>query len=242
MEDEEIDFNVDFDFDEQELGTDFCFDEIESKYITPPVGPIIRSNMIKYEYAKDMAKNIEISKGSRFFAIISGKFIFGDFIEALIVEKGYKCKSLTISTLSMSQENIDSLANLLHGEDIDELNLIISCFFHSHERSRLIKYAYKELDFNNKFQLAVANTHCKTALIETYCGKYIVIHGSANLRSSGCIEQFEIEESKELFDFHSNYHHNIIDFYKTIEKPLRSGVCWQQTVQQEKQEKKVRPN
>ena len=64
-------------------------------------------------------------------------------------------------------------------------------------------------------------------MIETLGGKYIVIHGSANLRSSSNIEQFVIEENKELFDFWYSYHERIVEKYKTIKKSLRGGELWQ---------------
>ena len=39
----------------------------------------------------------------------------------------------------------------------------------------------------------------------------MVIHGSANLRSSGNIEQFTIEENPELYDFYEDLFENIIN-------------------------------
>ena len=92
---------------------------------------------------------------------------------------------MTISTLSLSQDNIDSLANLLDWGYIDELNLIVSAYWFSHERWSLVPYCYERLDKEDKFQLAVAGIHTKTCQFETLGGKRIVIHGSANLRSSG---------------------------------------------------------
>lgn len=171
-----------------------------------------------------MAKGIDLTE--RTFVIVNGTFIFGDFIEALIVEKDLKVKSMTISTLSMGENNVDSLALLLNNEYVDELNLIVSDYFFSHERWNLVKYIYQELDKNNKFQFAAAGSHCKICLFETYCGKFVVMHGSANLRSSSNIEQVMIEDNRELYDFNFDYQSRIIDKYKTIKKSVRYSKLW----------------
>lgn len=85
---------------------------------------------------------------------------------------------------------------------------------------------------------ASASTHTKIVLFETLGGKKIVIHGSANLRSSSNIEQFTIEENKSLYDFHLAYHMHIIEKYRTINKEvkkhksLRGEQLWQTVVQE----------
>jgi hypothetical protein len=217
--------------------------KFSSRYITPPQSEEIDERYLKYSDAKKLAKNIEIEKNIRHFFIINGTFIFGDFIEALIVEKNYLVKRMVISTLSMSQNNIDSLRNLIDGDFVQKLDLIISDYFFSHEKGDLIPYMYQELDIDNKFQLAAAGTHCKLCLIETECGKFIIIHGSANLRSSSNIEQFVVEENEQLYQFNLEFQENILEKYKTInhnidshfkKKSLRGNKLWQ-VVQAEKE-------
>jgi hypothetical protein len=133
---------------------------------------------------------------------------------------------MTISTLSLSQDNIDSLANLLNWGYIDELNLVVSAYWFSHERWTLVPYCYEVLDKDNKFQLAVAGIHTKTCQFESLGGKKIVIHGSANLRSSGNIEQFTIEENPQIYDFYDEVYSNILDRYATIRKQIRGKDLW----------------
>jgi hypothetical protein len=112
---------------------------------------------------------------------------------------------MIISTLSYSQDNIDSLHNLIKGDFIQKLDIIVSDYFFAHERNKLIKETYEKLDIDSIFQLAVAGTHCKTYQFKTIGGKYIVIHGSVNMRSSSNIEQFVIEDNKDLYDFNKEY-------------------------------------
>ena len=211
------------------------FDKFNNRYQKSKSIKDLPSTSIKYSNAEKLAKNIQLKDDVRYNCVVSGNFIFGDFIEAFIVLNNAKCNKLTISTLSLDQNNVDSLHNLIIGGFVDEFNLIVSDYFYSHERNSLIPYIYKTLDIENRFQLAVAGSHTKIALLETLGGKKIVIHGSANLRSSSNIEQFIIEENKELYDFFLEYHELIIEEYKTISKnkSLRGGKLWQVVAHQE---------
>ena len=198
-----------------------------SRYIKPPKCKDIPERRLKYRNAEQLARDIKPEKGMRVFVMLDGSFIAGDFIEAFCVEHNLHIKQMTISTLSLSQNNVDSLKNLLGGGYVDELNMIVSDYFFSHERHGLIPYMYEELDKGNKFQLAVAGTHCKLTLFETHAGSKVTIHGSANLRSSGNIEHICIEENEPLFDFNQEIQSSIIEKYKTINKAIRHETLWQ---------------
>ena len=222
MADFEVDINLgDFDID---LSTNA---EFTTRYIKPRLRPEVKAQNLKYKNAKDLAKNIGCEKDLRAFCIVDGTFIFGDFIEAWITENKLFIRNMYISTLSMSQENIDSLKNLLTWKAVLNLNLIVSAYFFAHERRDLVEYIYQELDMDDRFQLGVASSHCKTVCMETHDGRKFVIHGSANLRSSSNLEQFVIEENAELHDFNVDYNERICNLYSTINKQARRNTLWQ---------------
>jgi len=203
-----------------------------SRFIEPHGCEEIDESRLKYANAEKLAHDIgDLPLNFRAFVLLDGKFIYGDFLEALIVSKNWHCEELTISTLSMSRENVDSLFNLVNGGYLKQLNLIVSHYYFSTERRSLMPYIYDQLDVNDVLQVAVASVHTKIAMIRTACGKKIVIHGSANLRTSSNIEQIVIEHSPGLFDFCADVHHNIIALHKTINKPIRSKTLWQQVLQ-----------
>jgi hypothetical protein len=198
-----------------------------SRFIEPHGCEEIADYKIKYANAEKLADDIgSIPVGFRAFVILDGKFIFGDFLEALIVKNNWVCEELTISTLSMSEENVDSLENLVKGGFLKSLNLILSHYYFSTERKNLMPYIYEKLDVGDVLQVAVASVHTKIAMIRTVCGKKITIHGSANMRTSKNIEQIVIEHSVELFDFCADVHHRIIEAHKTINKPIRYTELW----------------
>ena len=198
----------------------------KSRYFNPPKQKEIPERLLKYRFAEDLANNVQPEKGMRVFVILDGSFIAGDFLEAWIVEHNIHVKKMTISTLSMSENNVDSLANLMNAGYVDELDLIVSDYFYSHERRNLIPYLYKQLDKENRFQLAAASTHCKLCLIETHNGSKVVVHGSANLRSSSNLEHLCIEESPALFDFLLSTQVQILEKFKTINKSVRYTEMW----------------
>lgn len=219
----ELDLNFDLNLDDFDL--DFASPEkIDTRYCKPKRTKSIPDKLVKYEYAEKLAKDVDLH--GRTFVVVNGTFIFGDFIEALIVSNNIKVKEMTISTLSMSENNVDSLAGLLKRGYVDKLNLIVSDYFFSHERRNLIEYLYEECDIDNKFQLAVTRSHCKTCIFETYNDNYITIHGSANLRSSDNLEQIMIENDKELYLFNYSYQMAIVDRFKTINKTVRGKELW----------------
>ena len=216
----------DFDLYFADFSTIEGTDGLDDRYQKPMIYGGVKAYSVKYDNAVKLAKDLKLEPGGRFNVIISGAFIFGDFIEAYIVQHNIKVPKITITTLSLSQENVDSLANLVHGGYVDQMNLIISHYFYANERRGLVPYIYEKLDIDCKFQLAVAGSHTKTVTFNTTGGKAIVIHGSANLRSSQNIEQFTIEDNQELYDFYNEYQDNIIEKYQTIKKPIRVKPLW----------------
>ena len=203
----------------------------ESRYTKPKVYNL-KPEFVMYDNAVKLAKDLRLGFGERSDVFVSGSFIFGDFIEAFLTTHNVKAKRMTISTLSMSQNNVDSLHNLLKYGYIDELNLVISVYFYGNEIRSLIPYIYRKLDMDNRFQLAVAGIHTKTCQFETLGGRKVLIHGSANLRSSGNIEQFTIEENPGLYDFYHENFTKVLEKYATIKKPVRNRQLWAEFIKQ----------
>lgn len=218
---------INTDFDYEGFGTfEATFEDDENRYTIPSLPRRSEKTFVLYDNALRLAREIKMSQGMRSDVFVSGNFIFGDYIEAFMTVNNCHTDEMTISTLSMSQDNVDSLRTLMEKGYIDNLNLILSAYFYANERNSLIPYIYQELDFDDRLQLAICGSHTKTVHFKTMGGKYICIHGSANLRSSANIEQFTIEDNKELFDFYDERFRNILEKYATIRKPLRRKIAW----------------
>lgn len=235
-----MEFNVDI--PEINIDLDLGLGSFNNRYQKGKEVKELPDGMIKYANAKKLAKEINLNECPRYNCIVAGNFIFGDFIEAFLVEHNLKCTSMTISTLSLDQNNIDSLRNLFEGDYLDKLDMIVSDYFYAHERRALIPYMYDKLDFEDRFQLAVAGSHTKITLMELEDGRRVVMHGSANLRSSSNLEQFVIEVNEELYDFWMEFHNNILEEYATINKnvkkpkSIRGKKLWQVTTREKQQD------
>lgn len=198
----------------------------ETRYTKPKVYNMTEEH-VTYDNAVKLARELRLGSAyERAHCIVSGDFIFGDFIEAYIMTYKIRVPNMTIATLSLNQNNVDSLYHLMRTGHIERLNLVVSAYFYGNERHALIPYIYEHLDMGDRFQLAVAGIHTKTTHFCTAGGKHIVIQGSANLRSSGNVEQFTIEENKELFDWYEDVYTAIIQRYKTINHDVRHKELW----------------
>ncbi len=201
------------------------------RYVRPVCHPVPRRT-VKYEKAVTLAHDLGLlSKGDRVDAIISGKFIMGDFIEAYMVEHNIHTKRLLISTLSYNENNVDSLLNLLDGGYVDTLDIVVSPYFFAHERNTLIRYTYEQLDNEqNRLQLAVAPVHTKTYQFITDDGRHLIFHGSANMRANANFENMIFEESEEVYRFYDDFYSEILREYPTIIKERKFSRDWFQPV------------
>lgn len=197
-------FDVNFDFD---TGGD---DTLQNRMVEARL-TTVKPRYVMYSNAQKMARECLPDFGRRFDAFLSGNFIFGDFIEALLVEHDIRAERMTIATLSYSQENIDSLHSLLTHGYIGHLTMLVSGYFFRNERNGLVRMLLDTLGDGITF--AVAAIHTKTVHFETTGGRKVVMHGSANLRSSQSIEQVTVEENPELFAFYEDVYCRLVRDY-----------------------------
>lgn len=192
---------------------------------SPPLPPITGITCL-YRNAAKLAKELKVENGQRYHAIVSGDFVFGDFIGAYIWEHKLKVRKMLISTLSVNQKNVETLARLMDKGFIEQLDMLLSIYFYGNEKYQLIPFIRRKLDKDNRFQLAIAGIHTKIVQFETYEGQKIVVSGSANLRSSGNVEQFSIEECPLLYDFYEDCFTKVMERFGTIQKDIRHHQLW----------------
>lgn len=159
--------------------------------------PKLRTEPAAFENAEYMADSMDYSRD--YFAFVPGNFVFGDFLEALCYKKRLAPSDVYITTLGMSQDNIDSIVNLVDYLHCKKVNLIISHYFAGVERNKLVPYMHRE--FSGKpVDVAVLQSHCKIALIFSEKGNAL-ISGSANLSSSNNVEQFIIMHDERTIEY-----------------------------------------
>lgn len=193
MKKKKLDFSsLDFNFDALAWGDDEDNTAAEKEFIKAA-----RLNLqpATWENAEAAAKAIDYSEN--YFALASGRFVFGDFIESLCYTQQLLPKALYVTTLGMGKENIDSLVNISGYLGCKELNLIVSNYFVAMERNKLVPYMIREFTGLN-INVAVLASHCKICLIDSAKGSFIIA-GSANLSSSNNVEQIMMWHDDKLF-------------------------------------------
>jgi len=122
--------------------------EMETRIHKPKKEPSIKKGFVKASNATDLIKKIDWSEGNfRHIAIVSGNFEFGDFIGQIFKTFEVFAKKMTISTLSLSENNIEMLGELVQADYVDEMQIIVSDYWYSHEKHNLMKMLYDYVDF-----------------------------------------------------------------------------------------------
>lgn len=140
---------------------------------------------------------------------MSGSFIFGDFLELLLFVHDLQPSSVYITTLGMSENNVDSIVNMTDYLGASRVNLIVSHYFEGVERHRLIPHMEREFA-GRPIDIAVLQSHCKICLIRSDKGD-AAICGSANLSSSNNVEQFFILHDPATIDYLQDRLDNIME-------------------------------
>lgn len=208
---DDLDFDLgDFDFEEREP-------DRRTRILQPRIDTSILTQAVHFDHAMELAEKIDLSGRTRTYAWVSGSFIFGDILEALWRSRNVDIKELSIASLSISEENVDSWAGLLAQGNIEKFNLVCSAYFYSHYKFDLVPYLYQQLGNDPRVQIAFGAYHMKIMTLETHHGNTLTIHGSANMRSSTNIEQIMVEPNdRELHEFNARMIADICDKYGTI--------------------------
>lgn len=211
-----------FDFDVTKLDPTKGDDGIGCpRYLLPKVYEQTLKKPVMYEYAEEFAEGFEFRRGYRAMCFISGNFVLGDLVEALVTLGKVNLRRLTIHTLTLSQENVDSLWNVCDlSPDLEALRIIAGGYFwaHEHKKGGVIPYMYQELDQGDVLDVAFAAIHTKIISMECVNGGHIVMHGSANYRSSRSIEQIMVECDDDLYACVEDFADKVLRSYSVIDK------------------------
>ena len=221
-----IDLDFDFDLGDFDLITDGAPVEKRAQRILKPRVDLklIDTRLVAYDNAKSFAADISLEPNARTYAWVDGSFVFGDIMEALC-EIGHPVRRAWLTSLGISEENIDSFYNCFELHGLEKLCLLLSGYFYSHEKWKLIPYMYNTLDIELEtepdhwepaFQVGFFNMHAKVMCLELYDGTKLTIHGSSNLRSSNSVEQICAETDPQLFDFNVTIIREFMRRYYTI--------------------------
>jgi hypothetical protein len=138
--------------------------------------------------------------GQTLHAVISGTYALWQLVPALVERSGDTIDELLIATLSFSKQNAAEILGLIDGGQVKSFGLLVSKYFKCANR-----HIYDCLvpQLHERKQPACAmRIHCKIILLKMTRGEAYTVESSANLRSSGNVEQFCLTRCPKLHAFH----------------------------------------
>lgn len=165
-----------------------------------------------------LIREFKPKQGEFCFFLMSGNCEFVDYINVFVTSFSEKPVNIFITTLSLNEKTFDSLDQLSCQNDI---NVLVSSYFLATDTKGVLPNLYAKNRLDN-YNVGFYRNHTKIVLIE-FSSSYFVFTGSANLRSSGTIEQFTIFNSKELFDFNKRWIEKLIKKYNYKENLKEAG-------------------
>lgn len=159
----------------------------------------LAKKFVRPENAQNVVAALPIDEGDRTHAIVAGDFVFNDLL-CLICQINAPCR-LSVATLSLSEKNVEALERELIAGQLKQLTLVVSHYFQSTSKT-IFGAIHNRLASRADCKIVVARSHMKVAVF-TFNGQApLVVEGSANLRSSGNIEQLSIFRDTALAQFH----------------------------------------
>ena len=146
-------------------------------------------------------------EGGTTHCILRGDFVLADLIPHLL--ETHYCPHLRIATLGMSAENAQLLARMHKAGKFGKLTLVLSHYFEQVNKSTVYFEVRTALEGIAEF--VVMRSHakvicCPRALDEAGMVRdWLVLEGSANLRSSDNLEQMTIFNEQAVHDFHAEW-------------------------------------
>lgn len=209
LDDSTFDIDINLDFDKEDKNPFYKL-------------PVYKMQKVKVKTSLELAEKINIQKNDRYIVFSHGNFIFGDFVISLIQKNNYIAEEVTISTLSLNLDNLASIEWALDNGWIQKFNLIVSDFWYQSNKYKFVPELLEIIkNYGGRFTISVCRSHTKIVTIKTSNNLFISIHGSANLTSSNNLEQFMIEESKDLFNIFTSFSETIIKDYQLTKKTAK---------------------
>lgn len=124
---------------------------------------------------------------------------------SFIVNNVTKLEEIILTTYRIDEMTLRGIENILNERKLKKLTIVLSAFFTSTKRKEPFAEKLKHLaQTNNRVKAIFCHNHTKVIGIKSHEGCYVV-EGSGNLTSNARIEQYMIEKSEDIFEFHKEW-------------------------------------
>jgi len=145
----------------------------------------------------------ELKEGTQY------RFVTNNHFNAITVIKyitsKYEVEEMYIAIYRMNQKSVEKLKEYVTAGNI-KMTILLSSFFR--ENKRYEKWCESLINFskiNENVNICFGLNHAKIFACKTKCEKHIVFEGSGNLSDNARVEQYLLEENKQMYNFHKNW-------------------------------------
>jgi hypothetical protein len=140
-------------------------------------------------------------------ALMSGDFGAWDLVPAILELVGRPAEEASVATLGFNAKNSHHLAELIAAGQIRRVTVVASDYFarsdpgtFNEAKARLEALGQRLVSYRN---------HAKILALDFGSAGAFVVEMSSNLRSCNNLEQIAISRSRQLFDFHRKWIHQL---------------------------------
>lgn len=145
--------------------------------------------------------------------MMGGHFNGFDLIPAICRMAGKPLEDLHIATLGFNLRNNKNLCQMIDDGEITGQTVLVASQHFAQMDPNVYRQAKENLESRGGTMNSTRN-HAK--IIAAKCGEsYFVCEGSANLRSCSSLEQLQVINSREIYDFHRKWIREIADHRET---------------------------
>lgn len=151
-------------------------------------------------FKKIIGGNIEPGVQYRLISTLA----FNAIVVLQYIQQLYKIDEIYLVIYRMNEKSVNKFKELIDNDTHG--GFLISSFFRNNKIYE--KWARNLVNYcagNNNMQISFAVTHAKIFIAKTADGKHIVFEGSGNFSDNARIEQYLLEDNKEVYNFHKKW-------------------------------------
>ena len=173
----------------------------------------IQYNDLAYTRAKNLADLCKLPSENQQYRIITEK-AFNAFALIKYILEEHDIQEVYISIYRINQPIVETIIEMVQENVIPKITFIFSNFFTNTTKSERWVHIIKDFaEQDSRCRAAFVHNHSKVALIKTRCNKHFILEGSGNMSDNARIEQYILEQNKEVYDFHKEWMEEVYDKY-----------------------------
>lgn len=175
----------------------------------------IENDDIAFSRVANLSSLCKIPNENQQYRIITEKmFNAYAFIKYILQE--FEIDEIYIAIYRINQPTAESIIEMIEKGTITKCTFILSNFFLGTTKSEKWIHIIKDYAEQNKnCRAAFVHNHSKVCLVKTKCNKHFILEGSGNMSDNARIEQYVLEQNKQVYAFHKEWMEEVYRKYSS---------------------------